>query len=161
MNSPFSNLTIQDNTEIILVSDLFSSDINGGAELTTEAIFENTEYCVQRIYSKDVTMELLEQGYKKFWVFTNFASMDLNHSKLIEYVAKKNKPTFLSTGLGNIEEIGPVIAKNIIEFFQNPRKRELIDELLDRGVSPKDEKIKEILDSPFSGKNVVLTGTLS
>ena len=77
MNSPFDNLIIQDNTEIILVSDLFSSDINGGAELTTEAIFENAKYNIQRIYSKDITIELLEQGYKKFWVFTNFASMDL------------------------------------------------------------------------------------
>ena len=40
MNSPFDSLSINDNTEIVLVSDLFSSDINGGAELTTEAIFE-------------------------------------------------------------------------------------------------------------------------
>ena len=46
MNSPFDSLSINDNTEIVLVSDLFSSDINGGAELTTEAIFENTEYDV-------------------------------------------------------------------------------------------------------------------
>jgi len=78
MNSPFDSLSINDNTEIVLVSDLFSSDINGGAELTTEAIFENTEYNVQRIYSKDVTIKLLEQGHKKFWIFTNFASIDLN-----------------------------------------------------------------------------------
>jgi len=78
MNSPFDTLSIQDNTEIVLVSDLFSTDINGGAELTTEAIFENTEYVVQRIYSKDVTMELLQEGYKKFWIFTNFSSINLS-----------------------------------------------------------------------------------
>jgi glycosyltransferase involved in cell wall biosynthesis len=78
MNSPFDTLSIQDNTEIILVSDLFSTDINGGAELTTEAIFENTEYNVQRIYSKDVTIDLLEEGYKKYWIFTNFSEMNLN-----------------------------------------------------------------------------------
>jgi hypothetical protein len=78
MNSPFDTLSILDDTEIILVSDLFSSDINGGAELTTEAIFENTEYNVQSIYSKDVTIELLEQGHQKFWVFTNFAEMNLD-----------------------------------------------------------------------------------
>ena len=75
MNSPFDTLSIHDNTEIILVSDLFSSDINGGAELTTEAIFENTERVVQRIYSKDVSMKLLQEGYNKFWIFTNFASI--------------------------------------------------------------------------------------
>ena len=63
--------------------------------------------------------------------------------------------------LGNIEEIGPVIAKSIIEFFQNPRKLKLIDEFLEHGVSPRDEETQEILDSPFFGKNMVLTGTLS
>jgi glycosyltransferase involved in cell wall biosynthesis len=78
MNSPFDSLSIQDNTEIILVSDLFSSDINGGAELTTEAIFENTECDIQRVYSKDVTIELLQEGHKKFWIFTNFASINLS-----------------------------------------------------------------------------------
>jgi glycosyltransferase involved in cell wall biosynthesis len=78
MNSPFDSLSIQDNTEIILVSDLFSSDINGGAELTTEAIFENTEWDIQRVYSKDVTIELLQEGHKKFWIFTNFASINLS-----------------------------------------------------------------------------------
>jgi len=77
MNSPFDTLSIHDNTEIILVSDLFSSDINGGAELTTEAIFENTECVVQRIYSKDISMKLLQEGYNKFWIFTNFASINL------------------------------------------------------------------------------------
>ena len=40
--------------------------------------------------------------------------MDLNHHDLIEKVALKNKPTFLSTGLGTIEEI-----KEAIKNFSN------------------------------------------
>jgi len=78
MKSPFDQLTIKDNTDIVVVSDLFSTDINGGAELTTEAILENTEYVIQRVYSKDVTIDLLKEGVKKFWIFTNFSSIDLN-----------------------------------------------------------------------------------
>jgi len=78
MKSPFNQITIKDNTEIVLVSDLFSIDINGGAELTTESLFENSEYNIQRIYSKDLNIDLLKEGHKKFWIFTNFAYINLN-----------------------------------------------------------------------------------
>jgi DNA ligase (NAD+) len=60
-----------------------------------------------------------------------------------------------------VEAIGPVIAESIIDFFQDQRQRQLIADFLDRGVSPAEVKILEVVDSPFSGKIVVLTGTLS
>ncbi|MBG55891.1 MAG: DNA ligase (NAD(+)) LigA [Deltaproteobacteria bacterium] len=63
--------------------------------------------------------------------------------------------------LENIEEIGPITAKNIFCFFRDPEQKQLISEFLERGVQPKDEKILQISDSAFSGKNVVMTGTLS
>jgi len=60
-----------------------------------------------------------------------------------------------------VEAIGPVIAESIIDFFQDQRQRQLIADFLERGVSPAEVKILEIVDSPFCGKIVVLTGTLS
>lgn len=63
--------------------------------------------------------------------------------------------------LEKIEEIGPVIAHSIFDFFQHEEQRQLIADFLERGVDPAEEKILEITDSPFSGKIVVLTGTLS
>ncbi len=63
--------------------------------------------------------------------------------------------------LEKIEEIGPVIAQSIFDFFQHEEQRQLIADFLERGVDPAEEKILEITDSPFSGKIVVLTGTLS
>jgi len=63
--------------------------------------------------------------------------------------------------LEKIEEIGPVIAQSIFDFFQHTEQRQLIVDFLERGVDPAEEKILEITDSPFSGKIVVLTGTLS
>ena len=63
--------------------------------------------------------------------------------------------------LEKIEEIGPVIAQSIFDFFQHEEQRQLIADFLERGVDPAEEKILEITDSPFNGKIVVLTGTLS
>ena len=66
-----------------------------------------------------------------------------------------------SEDLEKIEEIGPVIAESIFDFFQQAEQRQNIADFLERGVVPAEEKILEITDSPFSGKIVVLTGTLS
>lgn len=63
--------------------------------------------------------------------------------------------------LEKVEEIGPIIAESIFDFFQHAEQRQLIADFLERGVVPAEEKILEITDSPFSGKIVVLTGTLS
>jgi DNA ligase (NAD+) len=60
-----------------------------------------------------------------------------------------------------IEEIGPVIAESIFNFFQQAEQHQVIANFLERGVVPAEEIIQEITDSPFSGKIVVLTGTLS
>ena len=60
-----------------------------------------------------------------------------------------------------IEEIGPVIAESLVDFFNSPVQLTIINELLERGVSPSDIKILEIVNTRFTGKNVVLTGTLS
>ena len=60
-----------------------------------------------------------------------------------------------------IEEIGPVTAKNIFCFFQDPEQKQLVAEFLERGVRPKEEQIRQISESPLTGKIVVLTGTLS
>jgi len=61
----------------------------------------------------------------------------------------------------NVQAIGPVIAEGIINFFKDKRQRQLIEDFLERGVFPSEEKILETVKTPFSGKVVVLTGTLS
>ena len=60
-----------------------------------------------------------------------------------------------------VQAIGPVITEGIINFFKDPQQRQLILDFLERGVSPSEKKIMKIVDTPFSGKVVVLTGTLS
>jgi len=65
------------------------------------------------------------------------------------------------TDLENIEEIGPVTAESIFCFFNNPEQKRIIVDFLERGICPREEKMPQISDSPFNGKTVVLTGTLS
>ena len=45
--------------------------------------------------------------------------------------------------------------------FKSTEKKQFIADFIARGVKPMEEQILKISDSPFSGKTVVLTGTLS
>ncbi len=60
-----------------------------------------------------------------------------------------------------INDVGDVVANEIIAFFTNPKVLVTIDKLLNSGVTPTFEEIEVSTESPFSGKTVVLTGTLS
>jgi len=63
--------------------------------------------------------------------------------------------------LEQIDEIGPVIAQSVYEFFQNQENRKVISDCLARGVSPEEETRVLSESLPISGKIIVLTGTLS
>jgi intein/homing endonuclease len=73
-----TKISIPSETQIVWVSDLFVEDYVGGAELTSEALIENSPFNVFKLHSKDVTMELLQEGHQKFWIFGNFASLNLD-----------------------------------------------------------------------------------
>ena len=58
-----------------------------------------------------------------------------------------------------IEDVGPVVAHHIVTFFEQSHNREVIQRLLDAGISwPEEQKIAA--DSALNGKTIVLTGTL-
>lgn len=61
----------------------------------------------------------------------------------------------------SINDVGDVVANEIIEFFHDKEIVDNIDKLLNLGVNPKYEEIEVSAESPFFGKTVVLTGTLS
>lgn len=81
-NSPFISgnyqlLSIPEDVDIIFVSDIFVEDYPfGGAEKTSEALIKSAPISVFKLHSKNVTMELLEQGYEKYWIFGNFTAMN-------------------------------------------------------------------------------------
>lgn len=66
--------------------------------------------------------------------------------------------------LQTISDVGEVIAESIIDFFQEPHNRDVIDQLTspEIGIHWPDVEVQPLtIGSPFSGKTIVLTGTLS
>ena len=63
-----------------------------------------------------------------------------------------------------ISEVGPKTASAVTTFFEQPANRELLRRLTAAGVRmealPEERRPPPAADSPFSGKTVVLTGTL-
>ena len=59
-----------------------------------------------------------------------------------------------------IQGIGPRIADSIVRFFRESHNRRLVERLRTAGVRMEEKQKKAVSGSPFSGKTVVLTGTL-
>jgi DNA ligase (NAD+) len=61
--------------------------------------------------------------------------------------------------LQQVEEVGPRIAKSIVEFFGEPKNRELVEELRQAGLTLRGKKKER--GTKLAGKVFVLTGTLA
>ena len=59
-----------------------------------------------------------------------------------------------------VQDVGDIVARGVIEFFKEEKAINTINELLALGVNPSFEEV-EIIESPFEGKTVVVTGTLN
>lgn len=61
----------------------------------------------------------------------------------------------------SLPDIGGIVAESIVSFFADPFNQAGIQKMLEQGVAPKEpEAVAAVTDSFFSGKTVVLTGTL-
>src|SRR5258707_11265449 len=61
--------------------------------------------------------------------------------------------------LEEVNEVGPRISESIIEFFQEPRNRKLVERLGDAGLQFRG--VKKQRGTKLAGKTFVLTGTLA
>lgn len=59
-----------------------------------------------------------------------------------------------------IDEIGDIVANSVVDFFSFSENNLMIDRLLEAGVKPRDIEMPKDKTGVFSGKTVVLTGTL-
>lgn len=92
-NSPFaSEISIPDDAKVVFVSDMFVEDYVGGAELTSQALIDESPFKVFKLRSRNVTMDLLSKGSDRFWIFGNFCDLDPN---LIPSIVANLKYTIL------------------------------------------------------------------
>ncbi|HVM60205.1 MAG TPA: NAD-dependent DNA ligase LigA [Verrucomicrobiae bacterium] len=64
--------------------------------------------------------------------------------------------------LQQAEDVGPVMAQSIRDFFDNPRNQAVIKKLREAGLKMKEKAApRAAATGPFAGKTVVVTGTLS
>ncbi len=66
--------------------------------------------------------------------------------------------------LESAEDVGPVMAQSIVEFFANPRNQAVLDKLKQAGLTMETTGAQQspaARSGPFSGKTVVITGALT
>ena len=81
-NESRNKITFEE-SDVVFVSDYFVDEYNGGAELSTEALFESSPYKVYKIKSAEIDEQKLYQGVNKLWVFFNFSQLNFNLLPLI------------------------------------------------------------------------------
>ncbi|NOQ87554.1 MAG: NAD-dependent DNA ligase LigA, partial [Gammaproteobacteria bacterium] len=61
-----------------------------------------------------------------------------------------------------VQDIGPIVAQHIVNFFQQQHNLDVIEQMLSAGIEVQDVKLisGKQLNSEFSGKTIVITGTL-
>lgn len=79
-----------------------------------------------------------------------------NHFGKLEAVESADIETLLT-----VPDIGPVVASNIVTFFQQAHNLEVIQKLRQFNVSWSDVEVIDVNKLPLAGKTVVLTGTLT
>ena len=61
--------------------------------------------------------------------------------------------------LRQVEDIGPIVAKHIVAFFQQDHNLEVISKLRELGIHW--PEIKKVTEQPLKGQSIVITGTLA
>ncbi len=104
--------------------------------------------------SKNLPLERVVYGLGIRFVGERTAQFLAEHFGNISALEKANEEE-----LQQVEEVGPRIAKSIIEFFAEPQNRKLVDELRDAGLKMTGKKKER--GTKLAGKTFVLTGTLA
>ncbi len=63
--------------------------------------------------------------------------------------------------LQQVNDVGPIVAQSIRDFFDEPHNVEVVRALRDSGVEWAEQEVQAVRELPLSGKTFVLTGTLS
>jgi DNA ligase (NAD+) len=83
-------------------------------------------------------------------------------ARLVETGFAKKSKSKNEKGSGIVTEVGPVVAKSVLEFFESEAGKKILHRMKQLGIRPLSEKIsaKKAAALPLAGKTFVLTGTL-
>jgi DNA ligase (NAD+) len=104
--------------------------------------------------SKKLPLERVIYGLGIRFVGERTAQFLAEHFGALDELVKANEEE-----LQQVEEVGPRIAKSIVEFFAEPKNRELVEELRAAGLTLRGKKKER--GTKLTGKTFVLTGTLA
>ena len=104
--------------------------------------------------SKQTTLRRFIYGLGVRQVGESTAKALADHFRAVEPLMNASEET-----LQAVKDIGPEVARDISAFFHEPRNRQAVEALLAAGVNPAPPEVVET--GPFSGKTIVLTGTLT
>ena len=106
------------------------------------------------------------ENSKKNDLYRLLTALGINHigAKASKVLAKKfktidNLMVASFEELSNIEDIGPIMAKSIVDFFEERQTKDLIEKLKQAGVNTESLE-KEEQNQKFEGLTFVLTGSL-
>ena len=104
--------------------------------------------------SKKLPLERVIFGLGIRFVGERTAQFLAEHFGALDAIANANEEE-----LQQVDEVGPRIAESILEFFHEPKNRELIEQLRKAGVAFTGKKKER--GTKLAGKTFVLTGTLA
>ena len=104
--------------------------------------------------SKKLPLERVIYGLGIRFVGERTAEFLAEHFGSIDAIMKAGEEE-----LQEVNEVGPRIAKSIVEFFREPRNRELVEQLRNAGLTFTGKKKER--GAQLAGKTFVLTGTLA
>ncbi len=106
--------------------------------------FHRFLYALGIRYVGQVTAKLLARHFHRIETFLDLMEGD---------------PEQARAELKSIDGIGPKVAESLVNFFQEPQNRKIVDALLEQ-VTVLPEEGHAATDSPIAGKTIVFTGTL-
>jgi len=138
------------------VADLFKlgKEQLAGLERMGDKSAENLIAALQQSKQTTLAKFLYALGVREVGETT--AQILANHFLTLEAVAAAE-----TDALQQVNEIGPIVAAHVHAFFQQPHNREVIEKLLQTGVTwPAMQAIKQD-EQPLAGQTIVLTGTMA
>jgi glycosyltransferase involved in cell wall biosynthesis len=72
----FQPAGVPNDAQVVFVADLFADEYAGGAELTSQALIDESPLRVHRVKSREVSFELVQKHVDKVWIFGNWTELD-------------------------------------------------------------------------------------